>query len=128
MLYYDRINVSEGIDANKTCESKKRDICHYWYFLNKGFKFQLNVYNRCHDLVMMLMNLSDIANLNINSADYHCIISGIRKSDPINLMQNIDLTEKCGTLYNMKIYYHLSKWVMKFQRLVTLKFKKNIPL
>ena len=29
MLYYDRIDVSEGIDVNKTSESKERDICHY---------------------------------------------------------------------------------------------------
>ena len=28
MLYYDRINVSEGIDVNKTSESKECDICH----------------------------------------------------------------------------------------------------
>ena len=35
MLYYDRIDVSEGIDVNKTSESKKCNICHYWYFLNK---------------------------------------------------------------------------------------------
>ena len=33
MLYYDRIDVSEGIDVNKTSASKKCDICHYWYFL-----------------------------------------------------------------------------------------------
>ena len=39
MLYYDRIDVSEGIDVIKTSESKECDICHYWYFLNKGFKF-----------------------------------------------------------------------------------------
>ena len=29
MLYYDRIDVSEGIDVNKTSESKECDICHY---------------------------------------------------------------------------------------------------
>ena len=29
MLYYDRIDVSEGIDVSKTSESKERDICHY---------------------------------------------------------------------------------------------------
>ena len=29
MLYYDRIDVSEGIDMNKTRASKERDICHY---------------------------------------------------------------------------------------------------
>ena len=40
MLYFDRINVPEGIDVNKTSASKECDICHYRYFLNKGFKFQ----------------------------------------------------------------------------------------
>ena len=65
ILYYDRIDFSEGIDVNKTSESKECNICHYWYFLNKRFKFQLNVCNGCHDLLMMSMNLSDIAILNI---------------------------------------------------------------
>ena len=65
MLYYDRIDVSEGLDVNKTNASKECDICHYWYFLNYSFKFQPNVCNRCHDLLMISMNLSDIAVLNI---------------------------------------------------------------
>ena len=38
MLYYDRIDVSEGIDVNKTSASKECDVCHYWYFLNYIFK------------------------------------------------------------------------------------------
>ena len=42
---------------------------------------------------MMSMNLSNIAILNIKSDDYCCIISKIRKSEAINLMQNIDLTK-----------------------------------
>ena len=92
MLYYDRIYVSEGIDVNKASESKTCDICHYCYFLNKGFKFQSYVCNRCHDLVIMSMNLSNIAILNIKGADYRCTISGIIKNEAINLMQNIDLT------------------------------------
>ena len=29
MPYYDRIDVSEGIDVNKTSASKECDICHY---------------------------------------------------------------------------------------------------
>ena len=40
MLYYDRIDISKGIDVNKTSESKECVICHYCFFLNKGFKFQ----------------------------------------------------------------------------------------
>ena len=39
MLYYDRIEVSVGIDINKTSASKECDIYHYWYILDKGFKF-----------------------------------------------------------------------------------------
>ena len=80
MLYYDRIDVSEGIDVNKTSASKERDVCHYWYFLNYSFKFQLNVCNRCHDLLMS-MNLSDIVILNIEGSDYCCIISLISKNE-----------------------------------------------
>ena len=44
------------------------------------------------------MNLNDIAILNIKGADYRCVTSGINKRETINLMQNIDLTEKTGTL------------------------------
>ena len=44
------------------------------------------------------MNLSDIAILNIKGSNYCCIISGISKSEVIDLMQNIDLNEKSGTL------------------------------
>ena len=29
MVYYDRIDASEGIDVNKRNNSKKCDICHY---------------------------------------------------------------------------------------------------
>ena len=57
----------------------------------------------------MSINLSDIAILNNKDADYCCIISTISKSETINLMQNTDMTEKIGTLQNMKIYYHIQK-------------------
>ena len=99
MLYYDRIDISEGIDVNKTMESKECNICRYWHFLNYSFKFQPNVCNRCHDLLMMSINLSDITILNIKSSDYCSIISLISKNEAIKLLQNADLTEKCGILY-----------------------------
>ena len=98
MLYYDRTDVSEGIDVNKTNEPNECVICHYWYFLNYSFQSQPNVYVRYHDLLMMSINLSDIAILNIKRSDYRCIISLISKSEAINLMQNADLTEKNATL------------------------------
>ena len=31
MLEYNRIDISEDIDVNKTSLSKECDICHYWF-------------------------------------------------------------------------------------------------
>ena len=58
-LYYDRIDVSEGIDVNKTSASKECDVCHYFYFLDYSLKHQLKVCNRCHDLLIMFVNLRE---------------------------------------------------------------------
>ena len=48
MLEYKRIDISEGIDVNKTNLSKGCDICHYWYFkdllvLNMNLIFAMDV-------------------------------------------------------------------------------------
>ena len=51
MLEYDRIDTSEGIDTTKTNKSKERDICHYWYFLDKNFNYEKYLCNGCHDLM-----------------------------------------------------------------------------
>ena len=75
MLYYDKIDVFEGINVNKTSESNECDICHCWYFLDKGFKFPPDVCNGCHDILMMSLNLSGIAILNIHGVDYCCIVN-----------------------------------------------------
>ena len=98
ILYYDRIDVSKGIDVNKTNALKECNVCHYWYFLNHSFKFQPNVFNRCHNLLMMSVNLIDIAVSNIKGSDYPCIITLISKNEAISLMQNANLTEKRETL------------------------------
>ena len=84
MLYYDRIDVSEGIDVNKTRASKECDICNYWYFINYSFMFQPNVFNTCHDLSMMSTNLSNIAVLNIKGSDDYCILSLISRNEDIH--------------------------------------------
>ena len=97
MLYYDKIDVTEGTDVNKTSKLEECDVGHCWYFLNKGFMFRPNVCNRYHELLMISMNLSDIAILSIKGADYCWIISGISKNEVRNLMQNVHLTAKSRT-------------------------------
>ena len=34
--------------------NQELNICHYWCFLDKGLKFQPDVCNWCHDVLMML--------------------------------------------------------------------------
>ena len=98
MLYFNRVDPSEGIYVNKTSASKDCDICHHWHFLNKHFKFLPNVCNKCHDFLRKSMNFRNIGILNIKSADYCCIISGIKTNEALNLIQNADLRGQNGTL------------------------------
>ena len=63
-----KLTLLKEIDVNKTSESKECDICHYCYFAYKGFQFQSNVCSKCNDLVMISMNLSDIAIFKIKGA------------------------------------------------------------
>ena len=50
MLQYERIDISEGIEFDKTNKSVECMICHYWYFKDIGFKYQLYVCNGCHEI------------------------------------------------------------------------------
>ena len=56
MLYYDRINVSEGNDVNKTYESHKC-IIDFYYFLKVNLLFHPNVCDGCRDLMQKYMTL-----------------------------------------------------------------------
>ena len=59
MLEYDRINISEGIDVNKTNLSKQFDICHYWYFKDIGFKYEPYLCNSCHNVAIVFFKGSN---------------------------------------------------------------------
>ena len=97
MLCYSRIEVSKGIDVNKTSFSKEC-IVTIPFFLDKSFKFQRSICNGCHFALMMAMSLNNIAIFNIQGIIYHCIVIGITKSASINLFKNADLSEKSDIL------------------------------
>ena len=52
MLQYKKIDVSEGIDTNKTSLSKECMLCHYWYFKEVEFRFEAHVCDKFHDVLM----------------------------------------------------------------------------
>ena len=63
MLYFERIDFSEEIDVDKIIKRVR-------YLLILVFlKFQRNACNRCHDLLIMFMKLSDIAILSYLGVD-----------------------------------------------------------
>ena len=88
MLQYQKINVSEGIDVNKTSASEECELCHYWFFKDIGFKFEEHVCNKCHDLLTIAYSLKDIAILNAKGATFRCILMGISKNEGLKRLNN----------------------------------------
>ena len=88
MLRYQKIDVSEGIDVNKTSASKECELCHYWFFKDTGFKFEEHVCNKCHDLLTIAYSLKDIAILNAKGATFRCILMGISKNEGLKRLNN----------------------------------------
>ena len=98
MLEYDRSNISEGIDVNKTNTSKEFDICHYWYFKYIGFKYELYIFNGCHDLMQKAMSFNDFAIVYVKGSAYRIHIWYMTKDDAISIMKNSNLIDKMGVL------------------------------
>ena len=92
MLQYEKIDVSEGIDTNKTSVSKECMFCHYWYFKDVGFKFEPYACNKCHDALMTAYELKNIAILNVKGIDFRCILWG--RGEAANRLNNFVLEDK----------------------------------
>ena len=80
MLRYQNVDVSEGIDLNKTNASKECELFHYCFFKDVGFKFEEQVGNGCYDLLTMAYYLKNIAILNAKGATFRCLLMGISKN------------------------------------------------
>ena len=99
MLEYDRIDISEGIDINKLSDkSKECHICHYWYFLDKNFRHQKYLCNRCHDLMQKAVSFNNVAIVSIKGNDYRIHFWYTSKDDEISIMHNSNLIDEKGTL------------------------------
>ena len=88
MLQYQKLDISEGIDINKTSASKECELCHYWFFKEIGFTFEEYVCNKCHDSLMIAYSLKDIAILNAKGATFRCILMGISKNEDLKRLNN----------------------------------------
>ena len=94
MLQYERIDISEGIDFDKTNKSVECMIFHYWYFKDIGFKYQPSVCNGCHNFSMIIQNLDDFVILRVKSVDNRCCVVNTSKKDAVSLLNNSVLDNK----------------------------------
>ena len=99
MLEYKRIDISEGIDVNKTNLSKRKcDVCHYWYFKDIGFKYEPYLCNGCHDLMQKAISSNNIAIVYIKGDAYRINFWYMSKDYAINVMNPSTLLDKRGAL------------------------------
>ena len=88
MLRYQKIDVSEQIDINKTSASKECELCHYWFFKDIEFKFEEHVCNKCHDLSTMAYSLKNVAILSAKGATFRFLLMGISKNETLKRLNN----------------------------------------
>ena len=98
MLEYDRIDILEGIDTNKTSASKECNIYHYWYFLDKNFNYEKYLCNGCHDLMQKAISFKNVAIVSIKGNYYRMHFWYMSKNDATVLMTNSSLKDKNGIL------------------------------
>ena len=91
---YKNIDVSEGIDVNKTSASKEYELCHYQFFKDAGFKFEEDACNECHDLLKTDYSLENIAILSTKGATFRCILWGISRNEGLRRLNSSVLEDK----------------------------------
>ena len=98
MLKYDRIDISEGIDADKTNESRECKFCHYWYFLNKNFSYGPFTCDGCYDIVQRSTDFKHIAIVHIKTTAYRIYFRHMSKHKAKKIMNKFDLIDKTGNV------------------------------
>ena len=98
MLEYNRIDISEGIDVNKTNLMKECGICHYWFFNDIGFKYEKYLCNGCHDLVQKAMCFNNVSIVYVKGSAYRIHFWYMSRNDAINTMNGSNLVDKSGVL------------------------------
>ena len=98
MLEYDRIDISEGIDINKSEETSLRcSLCSIYYFLDKNFTYGPFLCNGCYDISLKAVSMQNLTIINHNENHYRVSFVFISKKDAYNLFKNATITDKKGT-------------------------------
>ena len=94
MLEYEKTDISEGIDVNKSKNSKECSVCHFWYFTDKNFNYGLCHCNGCHDMSMKVISVKNLAINTIKGSTYRVNFSFMTGNDSAKLLKNSNLNYK----------------------------------
>ena len=99
MLFYDRISEWEGIDENRTGleTSKQCSICHFYFFKDRNFLYQLHVCNGCHDASLRAILLRDFKIILVKNNAYR-VISNLPSNKSYCLVELSSLNDRFGLL------------------------------
>ena len=98
MIKYERINISERIDVDKTNKSKECMLCHYWYFLNKNFSYGPYLCDGCYNIMQKSVDFKNIAIVRIRKSAYRIYFQYMSKHEAKKLMTGSNIIDKMGIL------------------------------
>ena len=99
MLKYDKIDITEGIDLNKTNKSKECMFCHYWYYLNKNFTYGPFTCDGCYNIVQKSIDFKDTAIIYVKKTACRVYFKDIIKHKVKKIMNKFNLVGKRGDVY-----------------------------
>ena len=99
MLKYDKIDITEDIDLNKTNKSKECTFCRYWYYLNKNFSYGPFTCDCCYNIVQRSIDFKNIVIIHVKNSAYRVYLKDISKHKAKKLINKFDLIGKTGDIY-----------------------------
>ena len=94
MLASERINISDGIDANKSDKSKECTLCHYWYFLDKNFRYEPYLCDGCYSVTQKCNKFKSISIIHLKKTVYRICFLFMSKREARKLMANSNIIDK----------------------------------
>ena len=98
MLVYEKFNISDGIDVDKSDKSKDCMLCHYWYFLDKNFNYGPYLCNGCYNMMQKCNKPKNIAIVHVKKTVHRICFLYMCKCEAKKLMTNSNLIDQKGVL------------------------------
>ena len=94
MLEFEKIDISESIDVNKSGNSKECSLCHFWYFIDKNFNYGPYLCNGCHDMSIKVVSLKNLAIICSKENAYGVNFAFMSINDATKVLNNSNLNNR----------------------------------